>query len=351
MVHLIVDTRERAVIALIEAAFGLPQVKAYGFTYGCAQIQIGDYFIVGNKPGETTTTPMCCIERKTLSDFAASLHDGRFVNNTQKMIDYRKSNPGCRLLYIVENTSAFHADTSTFGRYHVPYKQIKNAIDTLICRDDIHVVLTKNQEGTVEKIIDYMCIYDRLIRFVDIPDPRPVENAEDLLEIMHEQIEPITGAEYKGLVKELTTPIPKTMSNILVSFWSKLPGITIITAESIIFQCSILEYIRNPTIYHITQKDGKAISPTGKASLAKLVGGDREIQIRCLSSIERVTVDTASLIVDRCGTLLGITPELLGTVRIKYGSSTRALSKDVIERVMVLLNFKIGMPEPDFTKK
>lgn len=368
MVHLIADDREHSVTPLIAHTFeNTPHIKAAGFTYAVMRIAIGDYIIIGNAPGEIRTVPLCCIERKTMSDFVASMYDNRLDENTKKMIDYRTANPGCRLIYFIENNSAFHADTSTFGHFHTPYKQIKHVMDMLKLRDDIHIVLTKNPEHTKDRLIDFMYIYDRLNRIVYAPLTTS-SNAEELLEDMVASsvglpvdvgslsisasasgtggtsgIESMTSSEFKSIVKEVTTAIPRNVATVLVnSFWSRLPGIKIITAESIVAQCSILEFISRPQIYQITSENGKALSPIAKASLAKVVNGERETQIKCLSAVDRVSVNIASNIVDVCKTLPNITPELLATVRVKHGTTTRGLSKDVIEKIMIYLNFKIG---------
>ena len=113
---LIVDDRERSVIIYLEK---LIKCKV-------ERITVGDYaFVYRGKV-------IMVVERKSLSDLAASIKDGRMENN-EKLLSAQKKH-GCQILYIIEGPAYPHSD-KTFGR--IPYKCLQGKLDSLLFQDSV----------------------------------------------------------------------------------------------------------------------------------------------------------------------------------------------------------------------
>jgi len=111
------------------------------------QLDIGD-IIISNQNCNIL------IERKTICDVMASIKDGRWRNQKQRIIEnYDKS------LFIIENDSIFNSDNKCSSAY----------INTLL-RDKIPIIFTNSVEETVKFI---KIIYDKLEH---IPDRFVTEN-------------------------------------------------------------------------------------------------------------------------------------------------------------------------------
>ena len=122
----------------------------------------GDYAVIASNVGpgsKTSERILASIERKSLSDFAASLKDGRHANFA-KMIQLR-AEIGCRLLLIVEGP-AFPADNTRFSR--IPYKNIQSAIFHLMMRDNISVILTRDPAHTAKTLVSFVKSMESLLR-------------------------------------------------------------------------------------------------------------------------------------------------------------------------------------------
>lgn len=98
------------------------------------------------------------IERKTLADFAASIIDSRFRDQRQRLIEFRtavddengENTSAPRIMYIVEGA----LEESKLPGSGLPQKPslsphtICGAIANLVCRDEIHVIRTRDTQET-----------------------------------------------------------------------------------------------------------------------------------------------------------------------------------------------------------
>ena len=126
--ELIVDDRERAVIP------HLADVKV-------ERITVGDYAFVYN--GKVVVI----VERKSLADLASSIKDGRMENNN-KLLEAQAQH-GCHILYIIEGP-AYPTMTKKFGR--MPYKCLQGKLDSLMFRNDIKIIWTRDTKHTAERL-------------------------------------------------------------------------------------------------------------------------------------------------------------------------------------------------------
>lgn len=356
MLQLIVDTREQAIRPYLEQLFDNtidPIVKT--FKYNIVQLNIGDFII--NHDGK----PICCIERKTLTDFGASITDQRYKVNTAKMIDLR-TKTGCKLIYIVESDIGFPSKTRKFSR--IPYGHIESAMDTLMLLDDIHVIKTKDNEHTLMRIIDLMKKYSNNYKKHGIMD-NPIEFLMDDNAVVEELpivvggeddtaavlaapatltapdssslIQALSAKEVSDIADMLTKREPRSDEYNAIEMWSSLVGISAPTANIIITKCSIVEFVKNPLEHHVrfTTESGRALTKKAIESLFDLAAGNQLIATKSLASIEGISLDVAAQIVDSIGCKFS-EYSLDNLVGIKIKQKTRSICLGVNKATKIL---------------
>lgn len=132
-VRLLVDHRERKVIE--------HKSEWSDTDYSvCTTMQIGDYALVSGK-GEY----LALLERKTLPDFAASIKDGKRINeNMPKMLDFAAQNGG-QVIFIIEGM-AYPAPSTRFGG--IPWANMESCLFHHQMRDGVSVIRTKDARDT-----------------------------------------------------------------------------------------------------------------------------------------------------------------------------------------------------------
>lgn len=152
MFNLIVDDRERAVEPFLSNT-----------PHTVQRITTGDFSIVYKD------VIVAIFERKTLTDYAASLRDTRHVSQKQKVDDIRKLYQGCQIYYIIESSLSYPADDKKFG--HIPYKDIEASIMHLQIRMGIQIIKTRDPRHTAD-VLDKM-LYSFQKCWPDIADRYP----------------------------------------------------------------------------------------------------------------------------------------------------------------------------------
>ena len=376
MFQLIVDTREQAIRPYLEQLFDNttdPVVKT--FKYNIVQLNIGDFII--NYNGK----PLCCIERKTLTDFGASITDQRYKVNTAKMIDLRVKT-GCKLIYIVESDIGFPSKTRKFSR--IPYGHIESAMDTLMLLDDIHVIKTKDNEHTLLRILDLMKKYSSIykkhgimadpIEFLmndnaiasddatattaataiaaatataaaDVAAATAATVGGEISTIVSDPsslIQALSTKEASDIADMLTKREPRSDEYNAIEMWSSLVGISAPTANVIVTKCSIVDFIKNPIERHIEFKteSGRALTKKAIDSLFDLAGGNQLIVVKCLEAIEGISMDVASQIVEKIGPKLNeYTIERLAEIKIQQKTRSISLGINRATKIMNAINY------------
>lgn len=136
--EIIVDDREKAIIPFLNEL-----TAKYNIIYKVQRNQTGDYAIVYKE------NILLLIERKTWTDLAASMRDGR-KENVKKLLNLREQT-GCKIAYLIEG-DATPSFTKKYGR--LPIKNLRAHLDHLMFRDDIHILYSKNEEYTAERLFE-----------------------------------------------------------------------------------------------------------------------------------------------------------------------------------------------------
>ena len=247
---LIIDDRERNVVRH-ERAFATTQ-------HVIKRLIIGDYAIVSN-----ADTILATIERKSLSDYGASLKDGRH-DNKEKLIELRETT-GCRIIYIIEGPE-FPSTSSVFGG--IPYGVIEGSMFRLMMRDNIMIMRTQDTLGTAEALARLVAATATML--VKDDKPRIFAGAPDVEDIpVAAPVGAPTGVDY-ALALLTAAPAPPSTYSITSSIWAVFRGITVETAADYIAKLSLAQVIRGDNLSAFRTSTGRPMNKRVHESLARI---------------------------------------------------------------------------------
>jgi ERCC4-type nuclease len=227
-IQIIIDDREKHVIPFFEEYINSKKYKTPNITHKVERVNIGDYSILCNG------FIIFNIERKTWKDLASSIKDGR-KNNVHKMIKLQNDTKspqlpnGCQLMYLMEGPPIPN-QTSRYGR--IPYKNLRSHLDHIMFNYNIHVIHSKNKQGTVERL------YEICRNFMTIT-PNPIlniidDNVESKSESTNDELVYSNTKELKyvngGAIQQLKVKVHVSDLAITYRIWSCIPNITEKTA-------------------------------------------------------------------------------------------------------------------------
>ena len=123
------DNREKELIKLLELK---------EFNLNLENLDIGDIQFIDNDSKEI----IIIIERKTIADLGASIKDGRYKEQKERMLHSLKKS--CRKIVLIEGNNM-----NSFG---LPISTMDSVTINTMLRDNIHIHLTHNINGTIEFI-------------------------------------------------------------------------------------------------------------------------------------------------------------------------------------------------------
>lgn len=288
--NIIIDDRERAVIPFFDT---IKNIKNK-ISYKISRINYGDYSINYNE------NIIFIIERKTWKDLSQSIRDGR-KDNINKLIELREKT-NCHIFYLIEG-NPLPKSTKKFCR--ISYKSLRSHLDHIMIRDNIHIIHSKNQENTVERIYElinnYLSIKPNPLLKYDIKKGGSEDN--EIKEIPIENI--------------LKRKVEISDISVIYKIWSCVPGITEKTACLFIknnFHISdlILGNITKDVIYSLKYDNGYIIGKRSEkiwksSQLTEIVNPDQKNSkifknnkyfINMLSQINGITKNTAQIILN-----------------------------------------------------
>jgi len=139
-IKIYIDNRESVIKSTID---GINNIIYKNLEYGDIIIDMNDNHLM-------------VIERKTLQDLVASIKDGRYKNQKNKLLTLVQRN--C-LYYIIEGPIDFVNDNN-YTLNGISKKAILSCIINTLIRDNIKVIITKNVDETCDLIKN---IYNRVI--------------------------------------------------------------------------------------------------------------------------------------------------------------------------------------------
>ena len=327
-IYLVCDTRERFLHKLVDDTF-----TKNDLSHEISQINTGDYLICEKIGSETKI--LACIERKTLKDYAASFKDGRY-RNTNKMLDLRDKT-GCQLYYFVEG-SVFLSPTYKIAG--IPYRNIINSITNQMIRDNIHTVRTKDEQGTVDRLMDFVKAFGK----IDICADHSIKTTVDS--------EPAkTDTPVSGGVDDITLvsgKIEKDDVMVVTEMWAKLPGISIATARNIVDVYSFANICTTPKVDLTVLKTpgGRALMKKGITSINSLIAGCSKMNAKIISGIPGISLVVSKQIAQlyNLSQLIDLTSTSFKLADFKVQQKNRQvrLGDAKAERTLKFLNYSIS---------
>jgi ERCC4-type nuclease len=128
--NLEIDYREHSLLNLIS--------KVKDVNYKSTNLNIGD-FIIKNE----NNIIEFIIERKSVTDLSASITDGRFRNQKERLLEFVKD--PSKIIYIIEGNKKIVKN--------LPQKTINSAILNLIFKHHYNVIFTLDHQDTLDNIL------------------------------------------------------------------------------------------------------------------------------------------------------------------------------------------------------
>lgn len=158
------------------------------------------------------------IERKTVTDWVASIRDGRYKEQKARLMAWRSQNPNMRqCIYLLEGFSGWTTeddDTALMGHSSVSRAAFKSSVLNTLFRDHIPVVTTQSLQET--------CAFVELLYKRFSADPGKYIQAEG-------------GGTAEGYIDLIKTKKSKnvTPDNALVLQLAQIPGISTKIAKAV----------------------------------------------------------------------------------------------------------------------
>lgn len=130
--NLLIDCREKMFVkTYADIDKTLVQVKP---------LDMGDFQVVEKE----TLMPYMIMERKTVQDVKASVIDGRYREQKDRLLCFRKEHPDTRICYVLEGVQPFNPLE----------KMLNGVVINTVLRDQIPFFFTQNQEETWDLLWD-----------------------------------------------------------------------------------------------------------------------------------------------------------------------------------------------------
>ena len=289
-----IDDRERAVITHVE------DVHEDAIKYVVKRLTVGDYAIMYRG------YIMIIIERKTWSDLASSLRDGR-SNNINKLLSVRERS-GCQLVYLIEGEPC-PRPTKKFSR--MPAKNLRARLDHIAFRDGIHMVYTLNEKGTAERLFS-------LAKNLSTIKPSMLTEIDELIISKEEKkAKETTGGDEETTTTTTTTTDQATMltekqesrvsvqEQLLMCLPSIGSVVATVMAESGISLLDIYNDLDENTLARLKYPTGNAIGLkkaqkicTNKKHMTSQSIASKKVQVRLLSAVPLISKKTAETILE-----------------------------------------------------
>ena len=271
---LTVDDRENAVIIYLEKMLCIKKER----------ITVGDYVYSYNG------NAIVIVERKTLCDLSASIKDGR-MSNHDKLLE-AQTNHKCHILYIIEGPQ-YPGLEKKFNR--IPYKCLQGKLDSLLFRNNIKIIWTKDAEHTAKRLTGLCKTFESMVK--DGVFDGCLTKTDNVAKVKH-------------AVK---------IDQIHIQMLKKIPGISYKSASAILNHYNIKQILTGQTeeekCYNIQYIDsGFKLGGKGVKIHKNCKGLNTTTQEKILSCIPGITCNTASII------LKNISFENLITLNFETGS-------------------------------
>lgn len=139
--ELIYDYREKYVYDLLKKT--LAKYNKHNIELVSKNLEIGD-FVIGN----------LIIERKTHQDLASSILDGRYKEQSNRLLQYKNENPNSKIVYFIEgNFDLF------FNNHNIDKDKLISCIMSLFYEKGFYIIMTKHLNETCDFLLKFCIKY------------------------------------------------------------------------------------------------------------------------------------------------------------------------------------------------
>ena len=137
--HLLIDYREKHVSQHIVDVLS-------NDSFSFQNLHLGDFQFVNHPRTDDVSFKInMIIERKTINDLAASVKDGRYMEQKMRLLSKRREDPELKLAYILEGNYSF---SPKFTCANINNKTLSGVLINSIVRDNILIFVTKDVNDT-----------------------------------------------------------------------------------------------------------------------------------------------------------------------------------------------------------
>ena len=268
-----------------------------------------------------------------------------------------RAKTGCQLFFFVEGP-AFPSPQRAFGR--ATYKSIVAAETSLMLRDGVHVVKTRDQGHTAQRLLCFV----KALRGIATPfcgDTIPAARAQLLPAPADEKSGGSAGAHPPELEPEpLAAPplrcpsavkgaVPRSDEELCTGIWSRLRGVAGMTSKVLARSFSVddlvSERVDMQDVSALRTASGRPLGKSAVDSLCALRRGSKIHEAKVLSGVPGVGAAMAAQVLDgrSLRTLLSWDVGAVADVAIQTKSRTVRLGKVRAERVLRLLHLRLEL--------
>jgi ERCC4-type nuclease len=143
LMDLVCDYRERHVLKRLEQCLLQDKDKYNNISIKKENLVVGD-FQIGNM----------IFERKTHQDLASSILDGRYQEQSNRLVEHGTNNPHLKIVYIVEGNLDLY-----FNQHNIDKDKIMSSVMSLFYEKGFQVLLTKHINETSDYLLKFCLKY------------------------------------------------------------------------------------------------------------------------------------------------------------------------------------------------
>jgi ERCC4-type nuclease len=291
-----------------------------------AQLTVGDYSIT--LPVRGTDVAVAVFERKTWTDLAQSIKDGRAQSQHKKLMRLRKQGE-CHVYYIIEG-AMMYADDKQIS--HMPFKGLHSKIRHNAIRG-IPYIQTKSAEHTARTLVQFARDYMKLYMSGELCVLECMSDTDREEYMQCKQKMRALRKKYIGAERTLVPPegsgeskcadaakVPAELkrstrknSDTVYAMWRALPGVSDKTAAMLMEHYKVSDIVAaNPDRYSdllqaISQMQYPSGTKVGNARAGKILSivcvdrdhRDTASEVKVLACIPGITKDTAQIIAEK----------------------------------------------------
>lgn len=240
------------------------------------RLVIGDATLRSDHDDDTNSnSDIILFERKTLTDLAASIRDGRYKEQSFRMNQYCEL-ANHNIIYIIEGDMAKYAD-KTPGSNPISKKALYSAMFSMLYLKGFSVFRTSNVRETADLILYFADKYDaippgdRKPFYRNKAKTKHEDQDQDQDQDLKQEEQPKTGATYSSTFKHKERSsqiVPENIGEIMIS---AIPFVSSKTASAI-----MSEYKTITKLIEAMQKDRTCLNhiytsgPSGNRKISKL---------------------------------------------------------------------------------